>query len=131
MVCINGKLDMYDTIAFDTDISRFLHRTPRYASEEKVYENLKYNIDQTKIVQLGLTLFDDEGNIRGTWQVNFYNFVVNEGEQVQSSIQSSGNKDNVEKNRNDSLSKKNEIRRVAVRGANELSRSGSAWCSTR
>ncbi|XP_052211397.1 putative CCR4-associated factor 1 homolog 8 isoform X6 [Diospyros lotus] len=89
-------------------------RTPRHSSEEKVYEDLKYNVDQTKIVQLGLTLLDDEGNIGGTWQVNFYNFVVNEGCQGQFSFQSSPNKDNVEKNENDSLNKKNRRKRDAV-----------------
>ena len=66
MVCINGKLDMYDTIAFDIEFSGFLHRTPKYASKERVYGDLKYNVDQTKIVQLGLMLFDGEGNIGGT-----------------------------------------------------------------
>ncbi|XP_052170405.1 putative CCR4-associated factor 1 homolog 8 [Diospyros lotus] len=67
--CFKGfLLDTYHTIAFDTEFPGFLHRTPRHSSEEKVYEDLKYNVDQTKIVQLGLTLLDDEGNIGGTWQ---------------------------------------------------------------
>jgi len=114
MLCINDRLDTYRTIAFDTEFPGFLHRTPRRSSEEKVYEDLKYNVDQTKIVQLGLTLFDEEGNIGGTWQVNFYNFVVKERCQGQSSFQSSPNKDNVEKNGNDSLNKKNRKRRDAV-----------------
>ncbi|XP_052170406.1 putative CCR4-associated factor 1 homolog 8 [Diospyros lotus] len=114
MLCINDKLDTYHTIAFDTEFPGFLHQTPRHSSEEKVYEDLKYNVDQTKIVQLGLTLFDDEGNIGGTWQINFYNFVVNERCQGQSSFQSSLNKDNVEKNGNNNLNKKNRRRRDAV-----------------
>jgi len=105
---------VYDTIAFDIEFPGFLYRTSRYVSEEKVYKDLKYNIDQTKILQLRLTLFDDESNIGGTWQVNFYNFVVNDSGQAQSSIQPSRNKDNVEKNGNNSLAKKNRRRRDAV-----------------
>ena len=97
---------MYDTIAFDIEFPGFLYRTSRYVSEEKVYKDLKYNIDQTKILQLRLTLFDDESNIGGTWQVNFYNFVVNDSGQAQSSIQPSRNKDNAEMNGNNSLAKK-------------------------
>ncbi|XP_059645888.1 putative CCR4-associated factor 1 homolog 8 [Cornus florida] len=55
----------------DTEFTGFLHVPSRNASEDEYYHDLKYNTDRMRLTQIGFTLFDDEGNIGGTWQFNF------------------------------------------------------------
>ncbi|CAH2034101.1 unnamed protein product [Thlaspi arvense] len=44
------------------------------ASDETRYGNMRFNVDGTKPIQLGFTLFDKVGRTRGTWEVNFSDF---------------------------------------------------------
>jgi hypothetical protein len=36
-----------------------------------VYEQIKRNVEEMKIIQLGITLSDQLGKVQGTWQFNF------------------------------------------------------------
>ncbi|XAR58622.1 Poly(A)-specific ribonuclease [Bertholletia excelsa] len=67
-------LDMYTFVAMDTEFPGFLSNTPRYGSQEQRYQDLKINVESLKMIQLGLTLFDSEGRISGSWQINFSDF---------------------------------------------------------
>ncbi|KAL5556343.1 hypothetical protein UlMin_038579 [Ulmus minor] len=64
----------FQIISFDTEFPGFLRNTPRLVPENILYDNLKYNVDNLKIIQLGITLSDEIGNIGGTWEFNFSDF---------------------------------------------------------
>ncbi|CAL9758409.1 unnamed protein product [Musa acuminata subsp. burmannicoides] len=60
-----------------TEFSGFIRPTPPYASEEDRYADVKYNVDRMKLIQLGITLFDENGSTpwQGCcWQFNFSDF---------------------------------------------------------
>ncbi|XP_009398821.2 putative CCR4-associated factor 1 homolog 8 [Musa acuminata AAA Group] len=63
--------------AIDTEFPGFIRPTPPYASEEDRYADVKYNVDNMKLIQLGITLFDENGSTpwQGCcWQFNFSDF---------------------------------------------------------
>ncbi|XP_074580839.1 putative CCR4-associated factor 1 homolog 11 [Curcuma longa] len=67
----------FPIVAIDTEFSGFLRITPRRAPEEERYRDLKYNVDNLLVIQLGITLFDASGNRplpQPTWQINFSDF---------------------------------------------------------
>ncbi|XP_074587616.1 putative CCR4-associated factor 1 homolog 8 [Curcuma longa] len=67
----------FPIVAFDTEFSGFLRFTARHASEEERYSDLKYNVDNLRIIQLGISLFDASGRQpmpRVAWQINFSDF---------------------------------------------------------
>ncbi|XP_073109544.1 putative CCR4-associated factor 1 homolog 8 [Elaeis guineensis] len=68
----------YRYIAVDTEFPGFLRSTPRNASKEERYRDLKSNVDSMKVIQLGITLFDEPGNMPFPrcccWQFNFCDF---------------------------------------------------------
>ncbi|KAJ0008320.1 hypothetical protein Pint_30150 [Pistacia integerrima] len=67
-------LNRFNLLSFDTEFPGFLRNTPRDASECLRYNDLKFNVDLTKIIQLGITLSDGNGNICSTWEFNFSDF---------------------------------------------------------
>ncbi|XP_074562435.1 putative CCR4-associated factor 1 homolog 9 [Curcuma longa] len=68
----------FPIVAIDTEFSGFLRFTPRHAAGERRYCDLKYNVDNLCMIQLGIALFDDAGNHPGmTWQINFSDFDPN------------------------------------------------------
>ncbi|XP_010522085.1 PREDICTED: probable CCR4-associated factor 1 homolog 1 [Tarenaya hassleriana] len=71
---VRVRLKKFPMVAFDTEFPGFLLWTPRYASEDLIYRNMKINVEATKLIQFGFTLFNDRGEIGGTWEVNFSNF---------------------------------------------------------
>ncbi|KAM7523277.1 hypothetical protein LguiA_013179 [Lonicera macranthoides] len=75
-----GAIDIflrsYDCIAIDIEFSGFLQNTPRNTADSKRYDDLKYNVDTLK-VQLGFTLFKENGAIDSAWQVHFCDFDIN------------------------------------------------------
>lgn len=73
-------------IAIDTEFPGCLKETTIKASEEDRYRDLKFNVDRTKLIQLGLTLFDEGGRICGTWEVNFSDFDVTKDASNEKSI---------------------------------------------
>ncbi|KAL5566837.1 hypothetical protein UlMin_030001 [Ulmus minor] len=64
----------FPVISFDTEFPGFVRDTPRRASEDTIYNDMKYNVDNLKVIQLGMTLSDESGNIGGTWEFNFSDF---------------------------------------------------------
>ncbi|KAL5569126.1 hypothetical protein UlMin_025701 [Ulmus minor] len=71
---LNHCSHYFRVLYFDTEFPRFLRNTPRFVSENIIYEDLKFNVDNLKVIQLDITLSDDNGNIGGTWEFNFSNF---------------------------------------------------------
>ncbi|KAL5566820.1 hypothetical protein UlMin_029984 [Ulmus minor] len=67
-------LPHFSVASFDTEFSRFVRDTLRLASEGIIYNNMKYNVDNLKVIQLDMTLSDKIGNIGGTWEFNFSDF---------------------------------------------------------
>ncbi|MQM17578.1 hypothetical protein Taro_050548 [Colocasia esculenta] len=57
-------------VAVDTEFSGFLRQTPRYASMEQVYEDVRYNVEEMELVQVGFTFFDLQSFRQRTWQIN-------------------------------------------------------------
>ncbi|XAR58623.1 Poly(A)-specific ribonuclease [Bertholletia excelsa] len=83
---IASMLDMYPFVALDTEFPGFLSNTPRYGSQEQRYHDLKINVESLKMIQLGLTLFDSEGRIGGSWQINFSDFDASRDLHVEASV---------------------------------------------
>ncbi|TXG58017.1 hypothetical protein EZV62_015846 [Acer yangbiense] len=69
-------LQHHNLLSVDTEFPGFLRNTPRDAPETLRYSDLKFNIDNTKLIQLGITLSDDNGNISSTWEFNFCDFDI-------------------------------------------------------
>ncbi|KAF2291489.1 hypothetical protein GH714_024729 [Hevea brasiliensis] len=44
---------------------------PRRSDELSAFADMKFNVDNMKIIQLGITLSDENGIIAGTWEFNF------------------------------------------------------------
>ncbi|KAJ4837352.1 hypothetical protein Tsubulata_008331, partial [Turnera subulata] len=69
---VHSALYKYNFLSVDTEFPGCLRRTPRLAGDDVRYADMKYNVDNTRLLQLGLTLSDD-GN-RGafmSWEFNF------------------------------------------------------------
>ncbi|KAG5540870.1 hypothetical protein RHGRI_020943 [Rhododendron griersonianum] len=89
-------VDDYPYVAMDTEF-RGIVICPVGAFKninEYNYQTLKENVDMLKLIQLGITLFDGEGNLPtcGTdkyciWQFNFWEFNVSEDISAQESIE--------------------------------------------
>ncbi|KAK0590260.1 hypothetical protein LWI29_024604 [Acer saccharum] len=69
LLCLN--LNRYKVLSVDTEFPGFLRDTPRDAPAAILYDDLKFNVDNTNIFQLGITLMDDQGDIGPTWEFNF------------------------------------------------------------
>ncbi|CAA6671941.1 unnamed protein product [Spirodela intermedia] len=68
-------LDSATFVAMDTEFPGFLHQTPRFASSSERYQDVRRNVDNMKLIQLGLCFFGDGGR-RRTWQISFRDFDV-------------------------------------------------------
>ncbi|KAH0992311.1 hypothetical protein GBA52_003794 [Prunus armeniaca] len=67
-------LHRFPVISFDTEFPGFLRDTPRDALEDQRYEDVKFNVESLKLLQLGFTLSDAHGNIGGTWEFHLSGF---------------------------------------------------------
>ncbi|XP_010486123.1 PREDICTED: probable CCR4-associated factor 1 homolog 1 isoform X2 [Camelina sativa] len=67
-------LETFPLIAFDTEYPGIVFRTFIDSSNEEWYVALKGNVENTKLIQCGFTLFNAKGEIGGTWEFNFSNF---------------------------------------------------------
>ncbi|GAB2282288.1 hypothetical protein Dimus_016837 [Dionaea muscipula] len=73
-VLFNEILKLYNVITIDTEFPGCLRSTPPHASSDHRYDDLRYNVHRTKLIQIGVTLSNDAGNIGGTWQFNLSDF---------------------------------------------------------
>ncbi|KAG6510380.1 hypothetical protein ZIOFF_028390 [Zingiber officinale] len=74
---IEDLLCYFPIVAIDIEFPGFLRDTPRHASDEQRYADVKHNVDGTSIIQFGLALFDASGNQPWPgccWQFNFADF---------------------------------------------------------
>lgn len=68
-------LSQYKSIAFDTEFPGMIDQTPRDADDNLRYRDLKSNVERTKLIQVGFTVFDSStGIIAGVWQFNMSGF---------------------------------------------------------
>ncbi|KAF6137917.1 hypothetical protein GIB67_041790 [Kingdonia uniflora] len=80
---------MYRYVCIDTEFPGFLRSSSRDASEWEHYADLKFNVDNLKVIQLGLTFSDGVNSDTGdtTWQINFREFDPACDKQVSMSIE--------------------------------------------
>ncbi|VVA90193.1 unnamed protein product [Arabis nemorensis] len=74
MIQLKECLKKYPLIAFDTEFPGVIHHTHIDSSDDEWYRALKANVESTKVIQCGFTLFNAVGQIGGTWEINFSNF---------------------------------------------------------
>ncbi|CAA6671944.1 unnamed protein product [Spirodela intermedia] len=67
-------LDSATFVAMDTEFPGSSTR-PRFASSSERYRDVRRNVDNMKLIQLGLCFFGDGGR-RRTWQISFRDFDV-------------------------------------------------------
>ncbi|AEE77880.1 CCR4-associated factor 1-like protein [Arabidopsis thaliana] len=78
MSLIEDCLRSYRFIAIDTEFPSTLRETTQHATDEERYMDMSFSVDRAKLIQLGLTLFDINGRIGGTWEINFSDFGVDD-----------------------------------------------------
>lgn len=61
-------------LSIDTEFPGCIRSTPWGSIDERVYEDLRFNVNQTKLIQLGLTASDESGQVAGSWEFNFSDF---------------------------------------------------------
>lgn len=65
-------LEKFNFVSMDTEFPGFIYQIPTY-TQENYYKTVKSNVDLLKLIQIGLTLSDSEGNYpeqHHTWQFN-------------------------------------------------------------
>ncbi|CAA0172016.1 Ribonuclease CAF1 [Arabidopsis suecica] len=67
-------LKRFPLIAFDTEYPGIIFRTYFDSSSDECYRAMKGNVENTKLIQCGFTLFNAKGEIGGVWEINFSNF---------------------------------------------------------
>jgi len=88
---IRELVDTFNNISMDTEFPGIVARPigSFKSSSDYQYQTLRCNVDLLKIIQLGVTFSDDEGNMPDgytTWQFNF-KFSLNEDMYAQDSIE--------------------------------------------
>ncbi|KAK1287150.1 hypothetical protein QJS10_CPB19g00832 [Acorus calamus] len=73
---IQSFREWFPYVSMDMEFPGFLRDTDRGASESVRYSDLKYNVDNLKPIQVGLTLSDTSGHIPCAWQFNLSGFDV-------------------------------------------------------
>ncbi|KAB5513982.1 hypothetical protein DKX38_027888 [Salix brachista] len=67
---LDAALFKFPLVSFDTEFPGFFRNTPIGATESTRYEDLKHNVDHSRMIQFGITVADVSGNIGGTWEFN-------------------------------------------------------------
>jgi CCR4-NOT transcription complex subunit 7/8 len=57
---IMSMISIYNYIAMDTEFPGIVH-VPRTKTDDYEYQLVKINVDELKLIQLGITLFDSDG----------------------------------------------------------------------
>ncbi|ESQ34074.1 hypothetical protein EUTSA_v10009426mg [Eutrema salsugineum] len=86
MILIRECLRTCAFIVIDAEFPGCLKETPMEASDEIRHRNMIFNVDKTKLIQLGFTLVDNQGRTFGTWEVNFCDFDETKDEKNYKSI---------------------------------------------
>ena len=71
---ISNLLPSYNVVSMDTEFPGFLKTNENTPSMTSSYDLIKQNVDRMKLIQVGITLADQEGNHPEgvhTWQFNF------------------------------------------------------------
>eukprot|EP00894_Picocystis_sp_ML_P003344 jgi/Pico_ML_1/53861/g4331.t1 len=95
MAMIREVVDQYQYVAMDTEfpgvVARPVHSTK---VNEYQYQTLRCNVDMLKLIQLGLTFCDEDGNLPSfdgkymvIWQFNFREFDVENDMYAEDSIE--------------------------------------------
>ncbi|EOA27651.1 hypothetical protein CARUB_v10023798mg [Capsella rubella] len=79
MILIEDCLRNHRLIAFDTEFPGCLRDTTKNAHDEQRYIDMSYS--------LGLTLFDNNGRVGGTWEINFSDFDETQDNRNEKSIE--------------------------------------------
>ncbi|KAF2291497.1 hypothetical protein GH714_024866 [Hevea brasiliensis] len=64
-------LHHHKVVSMDSEFPGFLRKTHRWSDELSAFADMKFNVDNMKIIQLGIALSDENGIIAGTWEFNF------------------------------------------------------------
>ncbi|CAI0450632.1 unnamed protein product [Linum tenue] len=67
---MEDSLRHYPIVSIDSEFPGCLRPTPRHAGEEVRFADMKFNVDSTDLIQLGVTLSDEKGTVAGIWQFN-------------------------------------------------------------
>lgn len=90
MLKISELLDIYKYIGMDTEFPGFcINSNPDPNVKDSAYKFIKSNVDALKVIQIGITLSDAQGNLPTgicTWQFNL-KFDVNKDRSAESSIE--------------------------------------------
>ncbi|KAJ0113784.1 hypothetical protein Patl1_02639 [Pistacia atlantica] len=70
----------------DGDSSTSPSPTPTHPTPISSYDDLKYNLDNSNIIQFGITLSNQEGIVGGTWEFNFSDFDLEKDSYAKPSI---------------------------------------------
>lgn len=83
---LDRLLNRFNVLSIDTEFPGFLRNTPRNAPAVESYSDLKFNVDCTDLIQLGVTLSDNQGKISYTFEFNFSDFDLKKGLHADDSI---------------------------------------------
>ena len=79
---ISKLIEQYRFVGMDTEFSGFFIKSPPVsASQEVKYQTERENVNRMKLIQIGITLGDDQGGIPTpicTWQFNFRFNITND-----------------------------------------------------
>lgn len=67
-------LRFHTILTIDTEFPGFIAQSPRGSIDDELYKDFCFNVNQTKLIQLGITASGDLGQIGGSWEFNFSDF---------------------------------------------------------
>lgn len=86
IVRLEQCLRFYSILSIDIEFPDFIWNTPRGSMDETFYKEFWFNVNQTKLIQLGLIASNDSGRIYGSWEFNFSDFDPQTDSQNPSSV---------------------------------------------
>ncbi|KAJ8756054.1 hypothetical protein K2173_024601 [Erythroxylum novogranatense] len=86
LIRMDASLFKFPVLSVDTEFPGCLLKTSKTASDDVRYANLKFNVEKSKMIQLGVTLSNERGTIFATWEFNF-RFDVDEDRHSEDSIE--------------------------------------------